>query len=99
MATMFVNSYCSVCLSKRHFLLFLQHRKIAESEKARNNFCLNESQKVFLLSAQCVIALYSLRNVAILLVNARKPLKPYCFELAQNSVSFLIWNLFFFDCF
>ena len=64
---------------KRLFLLFLQHRKIAESEKERINFRLNESQKVFLLPAQCAIALYSLRIVAILLVNARKPLKLYCF--------------------
>ena len=75
---------------KRLFLLLLQHRKIAESENSSTNFRLNESQKVFLLPAQCALALYSLKIVAILLVNARKPLKLYCFLSEQNLVSFLI---------
>ena len=79
------------------FLLLLQHRKIAESEKASINFRLNESQKVFFLHAQCAIALYSLKIVATLLVNARKPLKLY-FESVQNLVTFMIWNLFFCGC-
>ena len=72
------------------FLLLLQHRKIAESEKARINFRLNESQKASLLPSQCVLALGSLKVVAILLVNARKPIKLYCFESVQNLVSFMI---------
>ena len=78
MATMFVNSN-AMSASKRLFLLLLQHRKIAESEKASTNFRLNESQKVVLVSAQSAIALYSFKIVAILLVYARKPLKLYCF--------------------
>ena len=64
---------------KRLFLLLLQHCKIVESEKSSTNFRLNESQEVFLLPAQRAIALYSLKIVAILLVNVRKPLKLYCF--------------------
>ena len=72
---------------KRLFLLLLQHRKIAESENSSTNLRLNES---LLLPAQYVIALYSLRIVAILLVNARKPLKLHCFLSEQNLVSFLI---------
>ena len=78
--------------------MLLQHRKIAESEKANTNFRLNESQKVFLLPAQCPVVLYSLKTVAILLANIRKLLKLYCFQLVQNLVTFLVWNLFFFGC-
>ena len=37
---------------KRLFLLLLQHRKIAESEKASINFRLNKSQKNFLVLLQ-----------------------------------------------
>ena len=71
---------------KRLFLLLLQHRKIVESENSSTNLRLNESQKVFLL----LLAPYSLKIVAILLVNARKPLKLYCFLSEQNLVALLI---------
>ena len=73
---MLIPNAMSAC--KRLFLQLLQHRKIAKSEKATTNFRLNQSQKVFLLPAQCTIALYSLKIVAILIVNAKKLLKLYC---------------------
>ena len=47
---------------KRRFLLLLQHRQIAESDKASINFCLNESQKVFIVT--CAV-----RNSALLFSN------------------------------
>ena len=62
---MLIPNAMSACT--RLFWLLLQHREIAESEKASTNLRLNETQKGFLLPAQCAIALYSLKIVAILL--------------------------------
>ena len=64
---------------KRLFGYFCSIVKLRESKKASTNFCLNESQKVFLLPALCGKGLYSLNFVAILLANTTKPLKLYCF--------------------
>ena len=58
-------------------------------QKSEHNFRINESQKVLMLPAQCVIALHSLRIAVILLVHAKKLLKLYRFESAQNLVFFL----------
>ena len=56
-----------VCLLVNAFLLLLQHREIAESKKASSNFRLNESQKAFLLPAQCAITRYTLEVIQALL--------------------------------
>ena len=73
-----------------YFLRFLHYRKFAESKKESMNFRLNESQKAFWLLAQCAKALYSLKIVAILLANVRKPLNLHCFESVQNLIPALI---------
>ena len=66
------------------FLMFLQHRKITERERASINYRSNKTQKIFLLLAQWAIPLYSLRIIVILLLNARKSLELYRFESVQN---------------
>ena len=86
------------------FLLFLQHPKNAGSEKASTNFRLNESQKVFLLPAQSVITLYSLRIVACLLVNARKTTQALLFLIRTEfsffyDLKFILFRLFLILCF
>ena len=80
MATMFLKlfySQCSVCLSKG-FSLFLQHHEIAKAKKRA--FLFKREPKNCLLSVQCTVALYGLRIVAILLVNAK------------NYSNFIVWN-------
>ena len=77
-----------LCLSKRFFLLFLQHRKIAKAKKQA--FLFEQVPKNILAARAVDTSLYTLKIVAILLVNARKALKFYRFESVQSLVSFLI---------
>ena len=67
-ATMFVNTVpngLSAC--KRLFSCFCSIVKLRKAKKASSNFRLNESQKIFLLPAQCAITLYTLEVIQALL--------------------------------
>ena len=70
-----------ICQLVNAFLLFLQHRKIAECEKVSTNFRLNESQKVFLLPAQCFVQIGESIAKKAKLVNETN------FKTLNNSIS------------
>ena len=73
------NFQYSVCLRK-HFLLPLQHRKIAKAKSEVFLTVLNDCQKISQFFARRAIAFCNLKIAAILLANTIKSLKFHRFE-------------------